>query len=38
MARFGRDMLNDSMTALQLQDLEMANEVKSRKTALSGAA
>jgi len=35
MARFGRDMLNDSMTALQLQDVEMANEVKSRKTSLS---
>jgi len=35
MARFGRDMLHDSMTALQLQDLEKANEVKSRKTALS---
>ena len=32
MARFGRDMLNDSMTALQLQDLEKAMEVKSRKT------
>jgi len=36
MARFGRDMLNDSMKALQLQDLEKAIEVKSRKTALSG--
>ena len=34
MARFGRDMLNDSMTALQLQDLGMAEEVKSRKTLL----
>ena len=34
MARFGRDMLNDSMTALQLQDLDMALEVKSRKTTL----
>ena len=35
MARFGRDMLNDSISALQLQDLEKAMEVKSRKTALS---
>jgi phosphate transport system protein len=35
MARFGRDMLNDAMTTLQLQDLEKAVEVKSRKTALS---
>jgi len=35
MARFGRDMLNDSMNALQLQDLEKAMEVKSRKIALS---
>lgn len=35
MARFGRDMLNDSMNALQLQDLDKAMEVKSRKIALS---
>jgi phosphate transport system protein len=35
MARFGRNMLNDSMSALQLQDLEKAMEVKSRKIPLS---
>ncbi len=34
MARFGRDMLNDSITALQLQDLEMARAVKTRKITL----
>ncbi len=34
MARFGRTMLNDSMIALQLQDLEMARGVKGRKVTL----